>query len=62
LNRTTASAVLVYAVVSEESEKAVEVLVRRQDADRFLAEVRADEPELAERLRLEPVELDAFEG
>jgi hypothetical protein len=31
----------------------------RVRAERFLENVRADEPALAERLRLEPVELDA---
>jgi hypothetical protein len=51
--------VLVYAVVSAETEKAVELFVRRKDAERFLEEVRGDDPELAELLRLEPVELDA---
>jgi hypothetical protein len=49
---------LVYGVIDDNSEKAVETFVRREDADDFLARVRADEPELAERLRLEPVELD----
>ncbi|HEX2112413.1 MAG TPA: Tic22 family protein [Gaiellaceae bacterium] len=48
---------LVYAVVSEETEKAVGLFVRREQAERFLEVVRADQPELAERLRLEPVEL-----
>jgi hypothetical protein len=47
----------VFAVVSTETEQAVEVFVR-EDAERFLENVRADEPELAERLRLEAVELD----
>jgi hypothetical protein len=32
--------------------------VRREDAERFLEAVCADEPELAERLRLEPIELE----
>jgi hypothetical protein len=50
--------VVVYAVVSEETEKAFGLFVRREHAERFLENVRADEPELAERLRLEPVELD----
>jgi Tic22-like family len=51
--------VLVYAVVSEETEKAVETFVRRDDAERFLGNVRADDSELAERLRIEPIVLDA---
>jgi hypothetical protein len=45
--------------VSAETEGAIELFVRREDAERFLDDVRADEPELAERLGLEPVELDA---
>ncbi len=49
----------VYAVVSVETEKAVDTFVRREDAERFLAEVRADDPELADRLRLEPIELES---
>ena len=45
---------LVFAVVSAETEKAVELFVRREDAERFLAEVRADDAELSEALRLDP--------
>jgi hypothetical protein len=41
-------------VVSDETEKAV----GSSFASRNLVNVRADEPERAERLRLEPVELD----
>jgi Tic22-like family len=52
-------AVLVYAVLSPESERAIELFVRREDAERFLDEVRGDEPELTDALRVEPVELDA---
>ena len=48
-----------FAVVSTETEKAVELFVRREDAETFLEEVRADDEDLAELLRLEPVELDA---
>jgi hypothetical protein len=47
------------AVVSANTEKAVETFVRREDAERFLEEVRRDDAELAERLRVQPVELDA---
>jgi hypothetical protein len=32
--------------------------VSRDEAQRFLENVRADEPELVEKLRLEPVDLD----
>jgi hypothetical protein len=47
--------VLVYAVVSSQTEKAVGLFVRREQAERFLEDVQ---PELAKRLRLEPVDLD----
>jgi hypothetical protein len=50
--------VFAYAVVSADTRKAVELFVRREEVERFPASVRADDPELAERLRLEPVELD----
>jgi hypothetical protein len=54
-----ASPVLVFAVVSAQSEDAIELFVRREDAERFVDEVRDDEPDLGELLRVEPVELDA---
>ena len=44
--------------MSAETEKAVEIFVRREDAETFLDEVRADDARLAALLRLEPVELD----
>ena len=56
--RASRRALLVYVVVSAKTEKAVELFVRRDDAERFLECVRADEPELAERLRVELVDLD----
>ncbi len=37
---TTPDRVLVYAVVSAETEKAVDTFGRRKDAERFLEEVR----------------------
>ena len=40
---------------------ALEVYVRREDAERFIEEVRGDEPELAESLRIEERELRAGE-
>jgi hypothetical protein len=49
--------VLVFAVVSEETEKAVGLFVRREQAERFFEDVRTHEPELAERLRIERIEL-----
>jgi hypothetical protein len=45
-------------VVSDETGRAAETFVRREDAERFLERVHADEPKLAERLRLEAIELD----
>jgi hypothetical protein len=37
----------------------VDVFVRREDAERFIEEVRSDEPELANPLRIEERELIA---
>jgi hypothetical protein len=52
--------VLAYAVVRTVApEEAVEVFIRREDAERFVQEVRDDEPELAELLSVEAIELDA---
>ena len=39
----------------------LEVFVRREDAERFVEEVRADDPELAAKLRTEERELAAEE-
>ena len=39
--------------------EAIEVFVRREDAERVVEEVRGDEPELASRLRIEERELEA---
>jgi hypothetical protein len=38
--------------------EAVDVLLTREDAERFIAEVRADDAELASHLRVEARELD----
>ncbi len=38
---------------------AVEVFVRREDAERFLEDVGRDDPELATHLRIEERELEA---
>ena len=38
---------------------ALEVYIRREDAERFIEEVRRDEPRLANELRIEERELDA---
>jgi len=57
--------VLVYAVLDLRSSPdhplgdAVETFVRREDAERFIDEVRGDDPELASYLRIEERELDA---
>ncbi|MDP8903847.1 MAG: hypothetical protein M3N29_00785 [Chloroflexota bacterium] len=40
---------LVLAVVSAETEKAVELFVRREDAEAMIEDVRRDEPETASR-------------
>ena len=48
---------LVYAVVSAATEKSVGLLPTRHEAEAFIAEVEADEPELAALLRIEKVEL-----
>ncbi len=45
--------------MSAETEHAVELFVRREDAEAFLEDVRGDDEELAGTLRLERVELDA---
>ena len=45
--------------MSAETEKAVELFVRREDAEAFVEDVRADDEDLVGTLRLEPVELDA---
>jgi hypothetical protein len=57
--------VLVYAVVDEGLSPdfplgdSLEVFIRREDAERFIAEVRGDDPEMAAKLRLEERELEA---
>jgi hypothetical protein len=44
----TVPAVLVYAVVSAETEQAVELFPDREQAEAFIAEVEQDEPDTAE--------------
>jgi hypothetical protein len=57
--------VIVYAVVDDTLSKtsplgdAIDVFLRRKDAERFIEEIRRDEPELAEPLRIEARELEA---
>jgi len=55
---TKLAAVLLYGVVSAETEKALEFFVHREDAAGFLEDVRRDDAELADLLRVEPVELE----
>jgi len=38
---------------------ALEVFVRREESERFVEEVRGDEPEMAAKLRIEERELEA---
>ena len=38
---------------------AVETFIRREDAERFIEEVRGDDPEVAAKLRIEERELEA---
>ncbi len=56
---TTVLDVLVNAVLVDDDPRAVELFVRREDAEAFLEDVRDDDEELAGTLRLESVELDA---
>ena len=55
----------VYAVVDDSLSatsplgNAVETFVRRENAERFIEEVRGDEPEIAAKPRIEERELDA---
>jgi hypothetical protein len=51
--------VFVYAVLDGDDDEAIEFFVRREIAEALLEDVRQDDVELAELLRLEPVELDA---
>ena len=38
---------------------ALEVFIRREDAERFIEEVRGDDPEVAAKLRIEERQLEA---
>lgn len=49
---------LQYAVVSSDTEQAVELYPTSEAAEAMIAEVRDDEPELAALLRVEAVELE----
>ena len=57
--------VIVYAVVDDALSPdfplgdALEVFIRSEDAERFIEELRGDDPELAMKLRIAARELDA---
>ncbi len=65
LDRVIVASVIVYAVVDDALSPdfplgvELEVFIRREDAERFIAEVRGDDPELAASLRIEERELEA---
>ncbi len=56
---------IVYAVVDDALSPgfplgdSLETFIRREDAERFIREVRGDDPELASYLRIEERELEA---
>ena len=56
---------IVYAVVDDALSPdfplgvELEVFIRREDAERFIEEVRGDDPEVAAKLRIEERELEA---
>ena len=54
---------VVYAVVSLSPTSplgdAIETFIRREDAERFIADIRGDDPQLAKSLRIEERELEA---
>jgi len=50
--------VIFYGIVSAEWKEALELFLDRRDAETFVAECLADEPEWAETLRIEEI---AFE-
>jgi hypothetical protein len=52
---------LVSALVSAETEKAIEIFLRPANAERTLAEALVDEPEWADILSVEEVELAGAE-
>jgi hypothetical protein len=50
------SGVVIYGVISAVIEKPVDLVPRREEAEAFIAEVEADDPELAAQLRVERIE------
>jgi hypothetical protein len=65
LRAATIGEVWVYAIIDDSLSPtsplgdALEVFVRREDAERFIEEIRGDDPELAKPLRIEERELEA---
>jgi hypothetical protein len=63
--RAVVAIVLVYAVTSDALSRtsplvdAVETFLRREDSERFIDEVRGDDPDLASYLRIEEREMEA---
>jgi hypothetical protein len=57
--------VIIYAVVDDALSPgfplgdSLEVFIRREDAERFIEEVRGDDPDVAAKLRIEERELEA---
>jgi hypothetical protein len=57
--------VIVYVIVDLRSSldhplgEAIETFIRREDAERFIEEVRGDDPRAAAKLRIEEPELEA---
>lgn len=68
LERVIVSAVIVYAVVDDALSAdfplgdSLEVFFRREDAERFLAEVCGDDPEVAAKPRIEEREFLGVSG
>jgi hypothetical protein len=48
-----------YGVVSSQTERVVEFFLERDAAEAMIGEVREDEPELADELRIEEISLVA---
>jgi hypothetical protein len=55
--RGNTEGVLVFGVISAMTEKSVDLLLTREEAEAFITEVEGDEPELAALLRVEEIEL-----
>jgi hypothetical protein len=49
--------VLMYGVVSSQIEKTIDLFATRREAEAFIAEVEADEPDLTDLLSVEEIEV-----